>query len=54
MKLDLTIEEINQILNIVSQAPYAQVSQLIVKIQVQANKQVDESGKKGKKGKGDG
>ena len=40
MKLDLELEEINQVLTIVSQAPYAQVAQLIVKIQAQAGKQM--------------
>jgi len=42
MKLDLTIEEINQILNLLGQAPYNQVFQLIQKIQQQGIQQTEE------------
>ena len=36
MKLELSTEEINQILNVLGQAPYGQVFQLVGKIQQQA------------------
>jgi len=42
MKLDLTIEEINQLLNLLGQAPYSQVFQLIQKIQQQGIQQTKE------------
>jgi len=41
MKLELTTEEINQILSILGQAPFAQVFQLIGNIQVQAQAQTN-------------
>jgi len=42
MKLDLEVEEINQILGLLGQAPYGQVFKLIVKIQSQAQNQEPE------------
>lgn len=36
MKLELTVEETNQILNVLGQVPYGQVYQLIANIQRQA------------------
>jgi len=43
MKLELTIEEVNQILNLLGQAPYGQVYQLIGKIQSQAQENQQEA-----------
>jgi len=39
MKLELTTEEVNKILNLLGQAPYNQVYQLVIKIQQQAQEQ---------------
>jgi len=41
MKLDLEVEEINQILGLLGQAPYVQVYQLIAKIQQQGQENND-------------
>ena len=41
MKLELEVDEINQILNLLGQAPYGQVYKLIPKIQSQAVEEQD-------------
>lgn len=41
MKLDLTIQEINMILQALGNAPYAQVFELVQKIREQAQAQVN-------------
>jgi hypothetical protein len=43
MKLDLTIQEINLILQALGNAPYAQVFELVQKIREQAQAQVNAS-----------
>ena len=40
MKLDLTIQEINMILQALGNAPYAQVFELVQKIREQAQSQI--------------
>ena len=42
MKLELTVEETNQLLNLIAQAPYNQVFKLVAKIQAQAELQKPE------------
>lgn len=44
MKLELTIEQINMILNALGAAPYVQVAPLIAEIQRQAQAQVTKEG----------
>lgn len=41
MKLDLTFDEVNQILKQLGQAPFAEVNQLIAKIHAQAIPQMN-------------
>ena len=41
IKLELTQDEVNQILFILSEKPYKQVFELIGKIQKQGNEQID-------------
>lgn len=45
IKLELSVAEINQILEALGQKPYQQVYQLINKIQQQATQQLEEEGK---------
>jgi len=45
MKLELTIEEINRVLQLLSQAPYNQVTDLIQKITSQAQKEKEDGRK---------
>ena len=40
IKITLTVEEINFILNILAERPYNEVAELIEKIQQQGNKQI--------------
>jgi hypothetical protein len=42
MKLDLTVQEINLILQALGNAPYAQVFELIQKIREQAQQQISQ------------
>ena len=44
MKLDLTIQEINLILQALGNAPYAQVFELVQKIRDQAQQQLPQQG----------
>ena len=48
MKLDLTEQEINQILNTLGEKPFAQVHNLIAKIMQQGNAELKESQVNGK------
>ena len=43
MKLDLTIQEVNLILQALGNAPYAQVFELVQKIKEQAQPQLNET-----------
>jgi len=44
--LELTIEEVNKILQALATQPYSQVVELISKIQEQGNKQIQDNGSK--------
>jgi hypothetical protein len=44
--LDLTVAEVNGILNALGQMPYVQVKDLVMKIQVQAQPQVEQKAEK--------
>jgi hypothetical protein len=46
IKLELKVEEVQYVLNALSQLPYAQVATLIENIKQQAEKQLKEEGKK--------
>jgi hypothetical protein len=46
MKLELTINEINMILQALGNAPYAQVFELVEKIRTQAKEQLEEPAQK--------
>lgn len=43
IKLNLTLEEINFVLNVLAERPYAEVAELIEKIRKQGNEQVEDS-----------
>jgi len=45
MKLDLTLNELNIILNSLGRMPYESVFELIAKIQIQGQQQLDEKNK---------
>lgn len=48
IKLDLTLDEVNYILNALSEKPYKEVFPLIVKIQEQGNKQIKDDNDRNK------
>ncbi len=43
IKLNLNLDEVNYILNVLSERPYAEVAPLIEKIKNQGNEQFDEN-----------
>ena len=44
IKLTLTVDEVNLVLNALAARPYAEVAELIGKIQTQGQKQIEEGG----------